>query len=290
MLAVESALHRLKQALGVEFFSKSLESNSGFDYEVRLKAMPQPYGFGILVGEDYLSWWLELKLDTFSKPLLDLLAVKFEERRVELDSFVEVAEARQAKFDIQVNGLSTSHVSPTGNWSSFNISASSPYQSISARTTSLESLLFDVVGTVLLLLTGEEVFQELEDVTDLGAHEGGRATAVVNKYERSRLNRKRCLDFFGFKCRGCGSDMESIYGPIGNQVIHVHHLVPVSQMGGSYRLNPLKDLVPLCPNCHNVVHRSDPPLPIEELRRTTGFNLEGDELSSGENGHGAAAR
>jgi len=56
-------------------------------------------------------------------------------------------------------------------------------------------------------------------------------------------------------------------------VIHVHHIVPVSQMQSSYQLNPIKDLVPLCPNCHNIVHRINPPLELNDLRLLTHFEL-----------------
>ena len=31
-------------------------------------------------------------------------------------------------------------------------------------------------------------------------------------------------------------------------------------------VDPEKDLIPICPNCHAVVHRRDPPIPPEELR------------------------
>ncbi len=64
--------------------------------------------------------------------------------------------------------------------------------------------------------------------------------------------------------------MEEVYGPLGVNVIHVHHIVPVSQMGSSYRLDPIKDLIPLCPNCHTIVHRENPPLNVLSLREILG--------------------
>ena len=80
-----------------------------------------------------------------------------------------------------------------------------------------------------------------------------------------------CLKYFGFTCRGCGELLAEKYGPLGIGVIHVHHIVPVSQMGDGYRLNPIKDLVPLCPNCHMVVHKTNPPISISELRVLTKY-------------------
>ncbi|HEY8753220.1 MAG TPA: HNH endonuclease [Arthrobacter sp.] len=49
--------------------------------------------------------------------------------------------------------------------------------------------------------------------------------------------------------------------------MHVHHIVPVSQLGDGYQLDPIADLVPLCANCHSIAHlgvRS--PRSITELR------------------------
>ena len=68
-------------------------------------------------------------------------------------------------------------------------------------------------------------------------------------------------------CSVCGFDFQKQYGAIGKNFIHVHHIVPVSQMGDGYVVDPIKDLIPVCPNCHAMIHRTDPPLTIEELRK-----------------------
>ena len=56
------------------------------------------------------------------------------------------------------------------------------------------------------------------------------------------------------------------YGDIGKDYIEVHHLIPVSQMGANYIVDPIKDLAPLCSNCHSMIHKKNPPYTIEELR------------------------
>jgi 5-methylcytosine-specific restriction protein A len=61
-------------------------------------------------------------------------------------------------------------------------------------------------------------------------------------------------------------DFASRYGPLGNGFIHVHHLMALHTVPEGYRVNPIADLVPLCPNCHAMVHRRDPMLTIDELR------------------------
>jgi 5-methylcytosine-specific restriction enzyme A len=105
----------------------------------------------------------------------------------------------------------------------------------------------------------------------VGRAEGGVHSYFGNRYERSRVNRAACLRHFGLRCRGCGDLVEDKYGVLGREVIHVHHIVPISQMGGPSEVNPLTDLIPLCPNCHNVVHREDPPVSIEWLRGQTNY-------------------
>ena len=108
--------------------------------------------------------------------------------------------------------------------------------------------------------------------TDVGHVEGAIYSEIVKRYERSRYNRALCLKYYGFMCRGCGDQLAEKYGPIGADVIHVHHIVPVSAMGGSYQLNPIKDLIPLCPNCHNIVHKKNPPMAIGELNLLTNYS------------------
>ncbi|PCP15512.1 HNH endonuclease, partial [Klebsiella pneumoniae] len=46
----------------------------------------------------------------------------------------------------------------------------------------------------------------------------------------------------------------------------IHHLIPLSGIKQDYRLNPETDLIPVCPNCHAMLHRRDPPFTPEELK------------------------
>lgn len=96
--------------------------------------------------------------------------------------------------------------------------------------------------------------------------EGEVHEVVLNRYERSREARDACIAVKGSRCIVCGFDFEQTYGEIGKGFIHVHHLTPVSSIGKEYRLNPQTDLVPVCPNCHNMLHRKEPPFTIAELQ------------------------
>ena len=96
--------------------------------------------------------------------------------------------------------------------------------------------------------------------------EGAKKTITVNKYERDRKARAKCIEKYGVICLACQFDFEKIYGSIGAGLIHIHHIKPISEIGSEYQLNPEEDLVPLCPNGHAIVHRRTPVLSIEERR------------------------
>jgi hypothetical protein len=96
--------------------------------------------------------------------------------------------------------------------------------------------------------------------------EGATKSATVNAYERSAAARQACIDYYGFGCAVCGINFEERYGAIGRGFIHVHHLIPIGQAGGSeYLIDPVKDLRPVCPNCHAMLHRSGC-LSIDQLK------------------------
>jgi len=96
--------------------------------------------------------------------------------------------------------------------------------------------------------------------------EGARRKVVVNAYERNRTARKLCIQYHGAVCKVCDLDFKSLYGSIGNGFIHVHHIKKLSDIGGEYKVDPKNDLVPVCPNCHAMIHRGGGSMPIEELR------------------------
>ena len=106
-----------------------------------------------------------------------------------------------------------------------------------------------------------------DDVESVAEYTEGEVHEVVmNRYERNRGAREACIAAKGCRCAVCGFDFKETYGEIGNGFIHIHHLVPISSIGKAYQLNPASDLVPVCPNCHNMLHRKEPPYTIEELR------------------------
>ena len=101
---------------------------------------------------------------------------------------------------------------------------------------------------------------------DLKFKEGAVRQITSNKYERNPQARKVCIEKYGTKCCVCGFDFETVYGKIGKDFIHVHHLTQVSTAKTEYEINPIEDLRPVCPNCHSMIHRTKTALTIEELK------------------------
>ena len=106
-----------------------------------------------------------------------------------------------------------------------------------------------------------------EEVTEPETHIEGAARRIeVNAYERNPKARAACLKHHGFNCCVCGFNFEDTYGPLGKSYMHVHHLIPLSEMKAPREVDPVKDLVPICPNCHAMVHKTFPALAVESLR------------------------
>ncbi|MBP8083121.1 MAG: HNH endonuclease [Spirochaetes bacterium] len=97
-------------------------------------------------------------------------------------------------------------------------------------------------------------------------HEGATSQITINAYERNGNARKACLNHYGYSCIICGFNFEEKYGEIGKEYIHVHHNKPLSEIKKEYQIDPIADLIPICPNCHAMIHCSQPDLTIEQLK------------------------
>ena len=128
------------------------------------------------------------------------------------------------------------------------------------------------LSMIICILLGYFVYNKFvekgknEEDNDLKFKEGAVRQITSNKYERNPQARKVCIEKYGTKCCVCGFDFETVYGKIGKDFIHVHHLTQVSTAKTEYEINPIEDLRPVCPNCHSMIHRTKTALTIEELK------------------------
>jgi 5-methylcytosine-specific restriction protein A len=107
-----------------------------------------------------------------------------------------------------------------------------------------------------------------EDLVDPATFFEGSFTQVsLNIYERNPKAREACLQHYGYDCFVCGFNFRQAFGNVGDKFIHVHHLKPLSAIGKRYKLDPIRDLRPVCPNCHAIIHKRNPAYTIDEIRQ-----------------------
>ncbi|WP_409304704.1 EVE domain-containing protein [Peribacillus sp. SCS-155] len=116
---------------------------------------------------------------------------------------------------------------------------------------------------------GMDIDSEIADETGEPLQKDGKITEYYGKrYERNPQNRARALELHGFDCYVCGFNFEKVYGDRGKDFIEVHHVNPLGTVKQEVAINPETDLLPVCSNCHRMIHRSkDDVLSIDELKK-----------------------
>ncbi|NRB23643.1 MAG: HNH endonuclease [Shewanella sp.] len=97
--------------------------------------------------------------------------------------------------------------------------------------------------------------------------EGAVKQVTINAYERDPKARAACIDEYGAICQVCNFNFEAKYGAMAKGFIHVHHKIDIATVGESYQVDPINDLVPVCPNSHAMLHAEKPAMSIEKLRK-----------------------
>jgi 5-methylcytosine-specific restriction protein A len=150
-------------------------------------------------------------------------------------------------------------------WSKFELSLRlTPVVIDPADLAQQERMVIDLGIPILNMIVAMVGVEETGLVTQ-GENEGQPSETRSRRYERSRLNREACIQLKGSRCLACGFDFAAAYGALGAGYIEVHHLNPLAILGGDYHIDVVTELVPLCANCHAMVHREEPPVPLERL-------------------------
>lgn len=144
--------------------------------------------------------------------------------------------------------------------------------SLSDNLEQVASFLVEEIYPFLLKSTARSTEKHLEPlkagkIVETKKFVEGKARLVrLNVHERSRKARSVCLQHYGTNCAICEFSFASFDESFANS-IHVHHLVPISSRESEYCLDPIEHLIPVCPNCHTVIHLRRPPFSIEEVKR-----------------------
>lgn len=241
-------------------------------YTFRPRALPSPNGFIIRLTTSDSRVITTLELDDFAGELIRFMVMNLPQTSGLWKEVISRQIANGSKVGVEINGEFLVHPEslPKMNWDSFYISwmaqlPQSQSNQVPNRFAAISRALLQVNDLVGCILPFDEDAISDELVVE-EALEGGKSRVTHNKYERSRANRTACIALFGTVCGVCGFDFEERYGEIGAEFIEVHHITPVSQMGGEYSVSPVTDLIPLCSNCHSMAHTKLPPWTPSELQ------------------------
>jgi predicted HNH restriction endonuclease len=97
-------------------------------------------------------------------------------------------------------------------------------------------------------------------------HEGNEKIVVQTIKERDLKLRKMAIQYHGTICAVCGFSFVKKYGKLGEGYIEIHHLKPISEYNGKVKVNPKTDLIPLCSNCHRMIHKPSDMLSVKQLK------------------------
>jgi 5-methylcytosine-specific restriction protein A len=110
--------------------------------------------------------------------------------------------------------------------------------------------------TFAYLLDQVELFHSLEGRNVLREHlTRERDPALIREFKRQLSS---------FVCSVCHFDFEQVYGAIGHGFVEAHHVEPIGLRDGSTSTT-VHDLIPVCSNCHRMLHRQAPPYLREEI-------------------------
>ncbi len=215
------------------------------------------------------------RMGPFAGPLLTAMCAASPGEKVAFTRLAEAAERSGGRVELRING---SLVSPTDaavwpdDWRSFDFCLTKVPVNVEGMAPEERAHTLEIWGALAFLmvvaLAAAEPTDQTEELSgrETGSPEGARSSVLANRYERSNTNRLRCIAIHGTCCAACGIDLGKTYGELGSGFIHVHHVTPVSLIGEGYVVDPATDLVPVCPNCHAMLHRRSPPLQVKELR------------------------
>lgn len=263
----------LSLRFGVALRGERGESSDGGYFDFSPIDLHDNEGFAIRTTIGWRTIHSRLRIGRFGADVVHAMANSTKSQRSVFVCMARSLVDAGGHVDLQINRASVDPLLPdtwATNWTHLELSVERTPVMVAHEDTSdvQEAVLFwggGVLGMVVALLPVEEI-EPLDAGPPERLPEGAVQRVEVNRYERNRLNRALCISIQGTRCKVCDLLLEERYGEIGRDFIHVHHVVPVSKLGPDYLIDPTKDLVPVCPNCHAMLHRRDPPYAIDELR------------------------
>jgi len=269
MLSADQLAAVLTDRFGVSISGEATDTDNGKRAVFRPLDIPPTQGFSVEVLIGWRTVDSQFVSGTYAARLLGSMGNASADQKAAFAAFIRSAVTDGASVTFRINNQDADPLQPApwpGDWRSLTLAMTKGPTVIDGSSPSaLDALALTwssrLLGAVLALMPLEPVQTEPQ-----GEAEGGAQQILVTRYERSHINRAACIEIHGARCKVCNFDFAAVYGEIGEGFIEVHHIEPVSGIAPGTIIDPAKDLAPVCPNCHAMVHRRKPPYSIDELR------------------------
>jgi len=271
MNSLTAVLSDLSSELGVELTSTENAANQTSPYEIRFAGLDINKSFSLILSRSWKTTQIRFQADAFAGDVIQYLCGRINTNQEQFSAAIDLNQSNYSSINLEIDGRpffgNPGQISqnPTLKLEveALTSESSIEYGLLSEQEERLIKFTLSLIASVLPIQ--KSTFRNPDEV--LGFPEGAISQVLVNKYERDPRNRQEAIAIHGKSCKACGFNFQEKYGTLGEEYIVVHHVVPVSQMGNGYRVDPAKDLVTLCANCHAMVHREDPPLSVEKLKQ-----------------------
>ena len=119
---------------------------------------------------------------------------------------------------------------------------------------------YKYINEIMTLINKKSMlWEEYNSTTSIAKYigkEGAVKWGIQSFYERDTKARNECIKHYGAICQVCGFDFELVYGEMGKGFIHVHHKDKLANKKQAHTVDPTRDLMPVCPNCHAMLHNT----------------------------------
>jgi 5-methylcytosine-specific restriction protein A len=274
MINLNSYLAEISNRYGFEIYLGERSDESREAPTIRFRIETSLDTFHLKLSRSWKSTKIEFIPGAFASQIVTFLCKEILTHKAEIENLLLAPGNSISDQVLEIDGKSFNSISNLDE----NQHILSFYLETMTSESSIEHLLLNEKEAKLielavsifatLLPRPSNAYSNPEEVT--GFPEGATTQVLVNKYERDPRNRAAAISAHGYACLACGFDFKKTYGDLGTDFIIVHHVVPVSQLGPDYLIDPARDLVSLCANCHAMIHREDPPLSLDQLKEIIG--------------------
>lgn len=267
---IRSIRQVIHNRFGLPFEVEPGENSEGQFIDFIPDDVPHTTGFRVRTVLLWRGIKCEFVPGDYSANLLNEMGKSSSDKKETFEQIVEKLRSEKGEFQVSINGHKqeiTNIEEWPREWEQLDFKCTfRPIHINHDNDEDIQRVITKYTGLFMSLLMSLLPIEEIErGELVVGKAEGKKKTEEVTRYERNPVNRAMCLSIKGDTCEACGFNFQEVYGDLGDGFIHVHHKIPVSEMPENYQVDPVNDLVPVCPNCHAMLHQETPPISINEL-------------------------